>query len=99
LKPACDCPIQLQKLGDPNDNTITPGFGMTETCARSVYNLDCPNVDIQAGTEFTALGTCILGMEMRVRECELEVKGPIVFLRYFNNLEATQAAFNHDGWF
>ncbi|KAF2469570.1 acetyl-CoA synthetase-like protein [Lindgomyces ingoldianus] len=90
---------QLQKLGAPNRNTITPGFGMTETCAGSIYSINCPDVDIQAQTEFTALGTCIPGIEMRVRDCGLEVRGRIVFRGYFNNLNATQKAFTDDGWF
>jgi acyl-CoA synthetase (AMP-forming)/AMP-acid ligase II/thioesterase domain-containing protein len=96
----------LQKLGAPRSNTLNPGFGMTETCAGSIYNLNCPAVDVQAGTEFAALGTCVPGIEMRVTPTEidtdegsLEIRGPIVFQRYFNNAEATQEAFTHDGWF
>ncbi|KAF2793762.1 putative polyketide synthase PksJ [Melanomma pulvis-pyrius CBS 109.77] len=89
----------LQRLGAPTTSTITPGFGMTETCAGSIYSRKCPDVDVQTGTEFTALGTCVPGIEMRVNEGSLEVRGPIVFQRYFNNAEATQAAFTDDGWF
>ncbi|KAK7180424.1 nonribosomal peptide synthetase [Paraphaeosphaeria sporulosa] len=89
----------LQKLGAPTPNIITPGFGMTETCAGSIYSRDCPNVDVASRTEFTALGTCIPGIDMRVSEGGLEVRGPIVFQRYFNNPEATKAAFTDDGWF
>ncbi|KAF2443281.1 acetyl-CoA synthetase-like protein [Karstenula rhodostoma CBS 690.94] len=89
----------LQKLGAPTPNTITPGFGMTETCAGAIYSRDCPNVDLATGTEFTALGTCVPGIEMRVSEGSLEVRGPIVFQRYFNNAEATKAVFTNDGWF
>ncbi|KAF2185359.1 acetyl-CoA synthetase-like protein [Zopfia rhizophila CBS 207.26] len=74
--------VHLQRLGAPATNTITPGFGMTETCAGSIYSRKCPDIDVQNGTEFTALGTC-----------------SIVFQRYFNNPEATQAAFTDDGWF
>lgn len=89
----------FQKLGAPTTNTITPGFGMTETCAGSVYSLKCPEVDVHTGTEFTALGTCVPGIEMRVNDGGLQIRGPIVFQRYFNNAEATQAAFTEDGWF
>ena len=89
----------LQDLGAPTANTITPGFGMTETCAGSIYSRSCPEIDVQAGTEFTALGSCVPGIEMRVRDGGLEVGGPIVFDRYFNNTEATAAAFSFDGWF
>jgi acyl-CoA synthetase (AMP-forming)/AMP-acid ligase II/thioesterase domain-containing protein len=89
----------LQKLGAPKSNIITPGFGMTETCAGSIYSKKCPDIDVQTGTEFTALGTCVPGIEMRVNEGDLEVRGPIVFKGYFNNFEATRAAFTDDGWF
>ena len=96
----------LRKLGAPTTSTITPGFGMTETCAGSIYSRNCPDVDVRAGTEFAALGTCLAGIEMRVTpvamgmdEGSLEVRGPIVFQRYFNNAEATREAFTQDGWF
>ena len=98
----------LQKLGAPNGNTITPGFGMTETCAGSIYSRECPDVDVLTGTEFAALGSCIPGIEMRVTPAavdvengagSLEIRGPIVFQRYFNNEQATQEAFTSDGWF
>jgi acyl-CoA synthetase (AMP-forming)/AMP-acid ligase II/thioesterase domain-containing protein len=89
----------LQNLGALTANTITPGFGMTETCAGSIYSRNCPDIDLQAGTEFTALGTCVPGIEMRIRDGDLEVRGPIVFDRYFNNAEATRVAFTRDGWF
>jgi acyl-CoA synthetase (AMP-forming)/AMP-acid ligase II/thioesterase domain-containing protein len=89
----------LKRLGAPTANTITPGFGMTETCAGSIYSRNCPGGDVQAGTEFAALGTCVPGIRMRVNDGSLEVTGPIVFQRYFNNAEATQEAFTQDGWF
>ncbi|KAI9666525.1 MAG: putative NRPS-like protein biosynthetic cluster [Bathelium mastoideum] len=96
----------LRKLGAPTENTITPGFGMTETCAGSIYSRECPAIDVYSGTEFAALGACVPGIEMRVtpvavntNEGSLEVRGPIVFQRYFNNPEATYAAFTDDGWF
>lgn len=89
----------LQKLGAPTSNTITPGFGMTETCAGSIYSRKCPDIDAESGTEFAALGTCVPGIEMRVNGGSLEVRGPIVFKRYFNDVGATQAAFADDGWF
>jgi acyl-CoA synthetase (AMP-forming)/AMP-acid ligase II/thioesterase domain-containing protein len=89
----------FQKLGAPMKNTIIPGFGATETCAGSIYSRNCPEVDVHNGTEFTALGTCVPGIKMRTKKGELQVKGPIVFNRYFNNVGATDAAFTRDGWF
>ncbi|KAM0793987.1 hypothetical protein BDR22DRAFT_877314 [Usnea florida] len=105
------------RLGVPNKNTITPGFGMTETCAGAIFNRKCPDIDIEAGSAFAALGTCVPGIQMRVSQTShqiftstdtdrslstkgaLEIRGPIVFERYFNNDEATRDAFTLDGWF
>ena len=107
----------LVRLGVPNKNTITPGFGMTETCAGAIFNRNCPDIDIEAGSDFAALGTCVPGIQMRISptshevskstdtdrspstEGALEIQGPIVFKRYFNNDEATRDAFTLDGWF
>ena len=107
----------LMRLGVANKNAITPGFGMTETCAGAIYNRKCPEVDIRAGNTLAALGRCVSGIEMRVSpvahanseraytndhhcaEGALEIRGPIVFEKYFNNEEATRDAFTIDGWF
>lgn len=89
----------LEKLGAPTRYTIRPGFGMTETCAGSIYSKRCPEIDLQTVTEFTALGTCVPGIDMRIEDDELQVSGPMVFQRYFNNPEASRAAFTDDGWF
>ncbi|PQE08024.1 thioesterase domain protein [Rutstroemia sp. NJR-2017a BBW] len=91
----------LRKLGAPNSNTVTPGFGMTETCAGVVYSRTCPESDVRVEAEFAGLGTCVPGIEMRINADDgvLELHGPIVFQQYFNNTKATQEAFTHDGWF
>lgn len=91
---------------------IRPGFGMTETCAGSIYSCACPSFDLMRGLEFANLGTCIPGMEMRVMRTaagdkqatpgevgDLQVAGPVVFDHYFNNPVATADAFTADGWF
>ena len=107
----------LVKLGVPNRYVVTPGFGMTETCAGAIFNRKCPDIDIQAGREFAALGRCVPGIEMRASpiapadsktavtngfpttEGALEIRGSIVFEKYFNDDEATRDAFTPDGWF
>ncbi|KAL9592653.1 MAG: hypothetical protein Q9179_006499 [Wetmoreana sp. 5 TL-2023] len=107
----------LVKLGALSRNIVTPGFGMTETCAGAIFNRNCPSIDIQAGSEFAALGSCVPGIDMRIsRNVQataetrdmfdsfntggaLEVRGPIVFERYFNDDKATRDAFTDDGWF
>lgn len=89
---------------------LRPGFGMTETCAGSIYGARCPTFDVAHGREFTSLGRCIPCMSMRVTRQGsgalaanevgvLEVKGGNVFGGYFNNLEATASSFSSDGWF
>lgn len=104
----------LSKLGAP-EHLIRPGFGMTETCAGSIYNAECPTVDLKHGKEFTSLGKCIPCMRMRVTRTQaggagavvlaanevgnLEVTGANVFNEYFNNPEATASSFTDDGWF
>jgi acyl carrier protein len=84
---------------------------MTETCAGSSYSKACPSYDLAQKLEFANLGTCIPGLEMRIMRPDgtglartgaaghLQVFGTILFDQYFNNLEATQAAFTADGWF
>lgn len=103
----------LVRLG-AHKHCIRPGFGMTETCAGSIYNTECPTFDVQHGREFTSLGHCIPCMRMRVTRPDilgasvplkpgetgnLEVKGANVFSEYFNNREATESSFTRDGWF
>ena len=56
----------LMKLNCRNKNIIVPGFGMTETCAGAIFNMNCPEIDIQADNEFATLGKCIPGIDMRI---------------------------------
>lgn len=101
----------LTKYGAP-PNVIAPGFGMTETCAGSIYNVDCPVYDLANGRTVASLGKCIKGIEMRVavpgtstelalpgEPGELQVRGAVVFEGYYRNPEATAKAFTSDGWF
>ncbi|KAM4056185.1 AMP-binding enzyme [Hirsutella rhossiliensis] len=103
----------LARHGAP-PNVITPGFGMTETCAGAIFNLDCPVYDVEHKHAFTSVGECIKGVEMRVTiparngevvlaSCgqpgDLQVRGPVVFDGYYRNEEATAEAFTSDAWF
>ena len=103
----------LVKHGAPA-NVIVPGFGMTETCAGAIYNLDCPRYDVLNQRAFTSLGKGFSGVEMRVtlpsdsksvslampdEPGNLEVRGPPVFGSYYNNNVATAEAFTCDSWF
>jgi acyl-CoA synthetase (AMP-forming)/AMP-acid ligase II/thioesterase domain-containing protein len=100
----------LKRYGAP-DNVIATGFGMTETCAGCIYNLDCPSYDLENDYPVASLGTCIQGVEMRVESPDtssradsttpgnLQVRGPVVFQGYYRNPSATDEAFTPDGWF
>ena len=100
---------KLAQFGHEGD-VISPGFGMTETCAGSIYGNHCPSYDIEQHHEFSSLGTCIPGIEMRIETDDgkaasegevgnLQVTGPVVFKDYYNNPEATSDSFTKDGWF
>ena len=108
----CDALTQdLRRLGIANE-VIRPGFGMTETCAGSIYSHACPSYDLARGLEFASLGSCIPGIEMRVVSVtepgrtltngevgQFQVSGPVVFKQYYNNEAATKESFTEDGWF
>ncbi|KAI1097620.1 acyl-protein synthetase [Jackrogersella minutella] len=100
----------LSRYGAP-PNVIQPGFGMTETCAGAIYNVECPAYDIRAGRSVASLGRCVPNMEMRIvndtgvcmfpgEEGYLEVRGAVVFDGYYRNPAATSEAFvSGNGWF
>ncbi|CAG8961336.1 hypothetical protein HYFRA_00013797 [Hymenoscyphus fraxineus] len=107
---------QLIRFGvQENLKVVTPGFGMTETCAGAIFNHRCPDMDIKMGRQFASVGKCIPGIEMRLAPVLdspepsdpvttaatglLEIRGPVVFDRYFNDVENTKKAFTSDGWF
>ncbi|KIJ15165.1 hypothetical protein PAXINDRAFT_77684 [Paxillus involutus ATCC 200175] len=103
----------LQNLAKDGDASfvISAGFGMTETCAGCIY--DPINVlETPPSYEFLELGTPVAGCEMRIvnpedgvtprpdgESGELQVRGPMVFVRYYNNLEATSSSFVEGGWY
>ncbi|MEV0545099.1 non-ribosomal peptide synthetase [Nocardia salmonicida] len=91
-----------------DDAALWPAFGMTETCAGSIYNRDFPGAD--AGQEFAAVGHPVPRLQLRVADeedrslpdgatGEVQLRGPMVTHGYFNNAEATREAFTADGWF
>ncbi|MET9692987.1 non-ribosomal peptide synthetase [Streptomyces sp. NPDC006514] len=90
-------------------NALWPAFGMTETCAGSVYSSGA-FPDIDRGQEFASLGTPVEGLRIRVVDGEdrtlptgevgeLQLTGPMITPGYHNNPEATASAFTADGWF
>jgi len=72
---------------------ILEGYGLTETTAPATVNL--PD-KFKIGT----VGPALPGHTVRIAEDgEVEVKGIDVFKEYWNNPEATKAAFTDDGFF
>ncbi|KAI0023824.1 acyl-protein synthetase [Xylariomycetidae sp. FL0641] len=111
-----DTIVALNTIAERNGagpNVVMPAFGMTETCAGSIYNTECPQSDMLAGRSVASLGHCMPGIEMRVVEHkddgihvvplgemgDLEVRGDVVFEGYYRGDEATRDAFTPDGWF
>ncbi|MFE6779431.1 alpha/beta fold hydrolase [Streptomyces sp. NPDC057702] len=89
-------------------DALWPAFGMTETCAGSVYSRGFPEVD--AGREFASLGRPVRGLRVRIadtrgRVCpagevgELQLRGPMITDGYHRDPAATARAFTPDGWF
>jgi acyl-CoA synthetase (AMP-forming)/AMP-acid ligase II/thioesterase domain-containing protein/acyl carrier protein len=89
-------------------SALWPAFGMTETCAGSIYSHDFPHGEHDQ--QFAALGETIQDLQMRVvsgdgrvlpngQPGELQLRGPMIFTHYYNNEPATRAAFTTDGWF
>src|SRR5665213_20803 len=72
---------------------IFEGYGMTETSpviARNTYD----------AYRINTVGQVVPNMEARIADDgELEVKGPAVFVGYWQNEEATKKEFTDDGWF
>jgi acyl-CoA synthetase (AMP-forming)/AMP-acid ligase II len=87
---------------------LRPAFGMTETCAGSIYSDAFPECDVDQ--EFASVGEPVDGLQLRVvaedggvarpaTVGELQLRGPMIFAGYYNDREATRAAFTPDGWF
>ena len=89
----CDAVTRLLRCYGVEGEVIRPGFGMTETCAGSIYNKSCPLYELERGLEYGCLGSCIPGTQMRVvlgdgsiaapaEVGHLQVRGSIVFELY-----------------
>ncbi|MER5850832.1 non-ribosomal peptide synthetase [Streptomyces sp. NPDC002012] len=95
-------------------DVVVPAFGMTETCAGSVFNRDFAARDL--ASEFPPLGRPARGLEIRVaggdgtvlsstqqpgctKPGEVQLRGTMVTSGYYGNETATAEAFTKDGWF
>lgn len=95
-------------------DVIVPAFGMTETCAGSVFNREFAARDLD--TEFPPLGRPVRGLRIRVvdgdgtvlastdrpataESGEVQLRGTMVTDGYDGDDRATAQAFTPDGWF
>jgi len=84
-----DIALFFRSIGVP----IVYGYGLTESTA-TVSCFEYTNYEI--GT----VGTIMPDLEVRIGEdSEIQLKGKTIFPGYYNNPEATKAAFTEDGWF
>ena len=71
---------------------VFQGYGMTESSpavAMNSFNLNIPN----------SVGEIMPGVELRIAENdELQIKGEMVMLGYWNNHQATSEVMTEDGW-
>jgi acyl-CoA synthetase (AMP-forming)/AMP-acid ligase II len=107
----CRALTVLLRIFRAPETFIRPGFGMTETCAGCIYNsVDCPEYDLSLNSEFACLGDCVAGISFRITRAdgseaarneigEMQVKGDVVFEKYYNDQESTEKSFTKDGWF
>ncbi len=85
-------PPALQQGWEDLGVTVLQGYGATETGTGSCTTLD----DHGLGT----VGRPPTGVEMRLADDgEIQFRGPTVVRGYWNNPEATAAAFTDDGWY
>ncbi|ORY60864.1 uncharacterized protein BCR38DRAFT_300109, partial [Pseudomassariella vexata] len=99
----------MRSLGAVQD-VLVPAFGMTETCGGCSYNREFPDRETRLGLQFCSSGKTISALQIRItdetgkvldadQEGNLEVSGPALVNRYFNDVDNTTKAFTQDGWF
>ena len=76
----------------------TVGYGMTECCPLFSYRDKDEYVKYSCGIKASPLEVRIDSANPRRVLGEIQVKGDAVMLGYYNNEEATRAAFTPDGW-
>jgi len=72
---------------------VVPSYGMTET-ASGVVALPATQAAANPGT----VGHPLHGVELRLANGEIQVRGPMVFAGYLDDPAATNAATTLDGW-
>lgn len=89
---AAPVPPRLLKDFEKFGIKVLPGYGLTETA-----NLVSGNASIEEKP--ASVGKLYGGQQAKLVNGELWLKGDNVFEGYFNDPDATAAAFSEDGWF
>ncbi len=80
-----------ERIRKATGQRIVERYGMTETLMNTAIRADG---DRRPGT----VGPPLPGVELKIEDDEIYVRGPNLFLEYLNRPDATRDAFN-DGWF
>lgn len=81
-----------------------------QTCSALFYNIESPAYDIKKNYLFASAGKHLPDHELRLvdetgkparwnEQGSIQIRGPLIFKRYFNNESATSACMTKDGWF
>ncbi|KAF5615372.1 non-ribosomal peptide synthase [Fusarium sp. NRRL 25303] len=102
--------LMMKKFG-ARGNPIKAAYGLSETCSACFYNLEDELYDSDRCYQFATVGKHLPDV-MSVRLVDergrvvkpgsqgtIQMKGDIVFKRYYNNKAATAACMTVDGWF
>ncbi len=104
LSGGAPCPIPVIEFFQKRGLQFLEGFGMTETCASA-----CVLGDADAVRKNGSVGKPLIHVQMRIVDeqdrdvppgetGELVLRGPTLFLEYWNRPDATEEAFRN-GWF
>ncbi|KAL1650009.1 putative NRPS-like protein biosynthetic cluster [Diplodia intermedia] len=99
----------LTEYGAPKCS-IKASYGLSETCSAFFYNLESPTYDVKRKYDFASAGKILPQHELRIVDESgkhvmrggsgaIQVRGALIFTRYYNNEAATGACMTKDGWF
>ena len=91
-------------------HAITPVYGLSETCSAIFYNRNAPQHDVEHDYTFASVGSILPGNNIRLVDGKshdvkagevgaIQLKGPLIFQKYYNNEAATHECMTEDGWF